>query len=126
MQLTAPMPACIKPKEAWQYVSGPHQIRSGTDQVFDFQTRGPLGMVQLRLLCIRPNNGYKTGREVPIEMVYRNAVGDRDGAPRWIWQVEGTVVRVFFAATAIEILDTTGAPGTFTPSEWRLKIYAVA
>lgn len=128
MQLTAPMPACVKPRDSWQYVSGPHEITAGTEQVFDLPvSRGPLGFIQVRLFCIVANNGYEPEDEAPIELVARNAAAADDGAPRWSWRVHGSQVKLFIASSSIQIVDTSGnIGGTFTPGQWLIKIYAVA
>ena len=112
------------PRQAWLYTSGPYDLTSGSEQQIEFPGVRKLGPVHIYLLCITANNGYEAGELVPIEMVYRMGGADRDGAPRWSWRIVGNVVKFTLASGSVEIMDSTGNVGTFTPGEWQLVIHA--
>lgn len=115
------------PRMGWGYVSGPHDIVLNTEMQFDFPATHPIGTLEIRLLCLVSNNGYVAGREVPIAMVTRNTGTADDGQPRWSYQIEGATVWLYLNSTGIAIIPSNGgAAGTFTSTEWQLKLYANA
>lgn len=115
------------PRIGWDYVSGPHPITLGVEQIFQFPSNRPLTHVSVRLRCLVAANGYTVDREIPIELVTRNAAAADDGAPRWSWSIDGSQVRLTIAATSIAMIDSTGVTiSTFTAASWAIKLYASA
>ncbi len=105
------------------YVSAPTAIDTTNGNTFRHGFGRVPGLVSVKLLCVTANNGYLAGEEVPIDLVYFTAAGNRDGAPRWGIRHGVDAIRVQFQAASVEIVTSAGAiGGTFTFTEWRLVV----
>lgn len=106
-----------------KFVGAPQIIDTTNGNTFRHGFGRVPGNVVVTLLCVTANNGYLVNEEVPIEMVYFTAAGNRDGSPRWSIRHGVDAIRVRFAAGSVEIITSAGAiGGTFTTTEWRLIV----
>lgn len=85
------------------------------------------GRVDLRVVCITANNGWKVGDEMPIDRLWRDAGDENDGAANVLVRYRIDSIFVKFGTETISFFDPTLAvtnanKATWTRTQWRLKI----
>lgn len=84
-------------------------------------------VVEVRLVCVTANNGYRVGEEIPIESVWSNDGNNDDGGPYRTLRFNRETVLVWLGSGTYSFFAATTAPITanvvnITLTQWRIKV----